>query len=182
MQQSPPASRVVNLHVPSLTSHPPLQVGCESATKTGMVMVFGEITTTAKVDYEAVVRKTCRDIGFTSAEVGLDADKCKVPAGPPPKHTSFAAGSKDYLHQKLGAHQEPRPPVLRLKEGSVAIGKPPIAALSITFVALSLLSARWDRLCQAAPTICFCRASTGQHPPCCREGVLTPSACSVTLP
>ena len=43
-----------------------------------MVMVFGEITTTAKVDYEAVVRKTCRDIGFTSAEVGLDADKCKV--------------------------------------------------------------------------------------------------------
>jgi len=41
-------------------------------------MVFGEITTTAKVDYEAVVRKTCRDIGFTSEDVGLDADKCKV--------------------------------------------------------------------------------------------------------
>lgn len=56
------------------------QVGCESATKTGMVMVFGEITTSAKVDYEAIVRKTCRDIGFTSAEVGLDADKCKVPS------------------------------------------------------------------------------------------------------
>ena len=57
----------------------PSQVGCETATKTGMVMVFGEITTSAKVDYEAIVRKTCRDIGFTSAEVGLDADKCKVP-------------------------------------------------------------------------------------------------------
>lgn len=42
------------------------------------VMVFGEITTTAKVDYEAIVRKTCRDIGFTSEDVGLDADKCKV--------------------------------------------------------------------------------------------------------
>jgi S-adenosylmethionine synthetase len=41
-------------------------------------MVFGEITTSAKVDYEAVVRKTCRDIGFTSEDVGLDADKCKV--------------------------------------------------------------------------------------------------------
>lgn len=41
-------------------------------------MVFGEITTTAKVDYEAVVRKTCREIGFTSEDVGLDADKCKV--------------------------------------------------------------------------------------------------------
>jgi len=58
----------------------PSQVGCETATKTGMVMVFGEITTSAKVDYEAIVRKTCRDIGFTSAEVGLDADKCKVPS------------------------------------------------------------------------------------------------------
>jgi hypothetical protein len=42
------------------------------------VMVFGEITTSAKVDYEAVVRKTCRDIGFISEDVGLDADKCKV--------------------------------------------------------------------------------------------------------
>lgn len=44
-------------------------------------MVFGEITTRAKVDYEAVVRKTCRDIGFISDDVGLDADKCKVCAG-----------------------------------------------------------------------------------------------------
>jgi hypothetical protein len=53
-------------------------VACETATKTGMVMVFGEITTAAKVDYEAIVRKTCRDIGFTSEDVGLDADTCKV--------------------------------------------------------------------------------------------------------
>ena len=41
-------------------------------------MVFGEITTRAKVDYEAIVRKTCRNIGFISDDVGLDADKCKV--------------------------------------------------------------------------------------------------------
>lgn len=54
------------------------QVACETATKTGMVMVFGEITTSAKVDYEAVVRKTCKEIGFTSEDVGLDADTCKV--------------------------------------------------------------------------------------------------------
>lgn len=57
------------------------QVACETCTKTNMVMVFGEITTKAKVDYEAIVRKTCREIGFTSADVGLDADKCKVRAG-----------------------------------------------------------------------------------------------------
>ncbi len=44
------------------------------------VMVFGEITTRAKVDYEAVVRKTVKEIGFISDDVGLDADKCKVGA------------------------------------------------------------------------------------------------------
>ena len=43
-----------------------------------MIMVFGEITTKAKVDYEAVVRKTARDSGFVSDDVGLDADKCEV--------------------------------------------------------------------------------------------------------
>ena len=43
-----------------------------------MIMVFGEITTKAKVDYEAIVRKTAREIGFTPDDVGLVADKCKV--------------------------------------------------------------------------------------------------------
>ena len=41
-------------------------------------MVFGEITTLAKVDYEKVVRDTCREVGFIAADVGLDADNCKV--------------------------------------------------------------------------------------------------------
>lgn len=43
-----------------------------------MVMVFGEITTKAKVDYEAVVRRVCKEIGFVSDDVGLDGDKCRV--------------------------------------------------------------------------------------------------------
>ena len=55
-----------------------MQVACETATKTNMVMVFGEITTKAKVDYEAVVRRVCKEVGFTSDDVGLDCDKCKV--------------------------------------------------------------------------------------------------------
>ena len=41
-------------------------------------MVFGEITTKAKVDYEKVVRDTVRNIGFTSDDVGIDADKMNV--------------------------------------------------------------------------------------------------------
>ena len=45
-----------------------------------MAMVFGEITTEAKVDYEKIVRTTCRSIGFISADdgLGLEADKCNV--------------------------------------------------------------------------------------------------------
>ena len=51
-----------------LAQDPDAKVACETATKTNMVMVFGEITTTAKVDYEAVVRQVCKDIGFNSEE------------------------------------------------------------------------------------------------------------------
>lgn len=61
-----------------LEQDPDSKVACETATKTNMVMVFGEITTKANVDYEAVVRRVCKEVGFTSDDVGLDCDKCKV--------------------------------------------------------------------------------------------------------
>ncbi|KAG2326075.1 hypothetical protein Bca52824_008803 [Brassica carinata] len=61
-----------------LEQDPESKVACETCTKTNMVMVFGEITTKAKVDYDKIVRDTCRAIGFVSADVGLDADNCIV--------------------------------------------------------------------------------------------------------
>ncbi|GBG89599.1 hypothetical protein CBR_g49389 [Chara braunii] len=61
-----------------LAEDPDSKVACETCTKTGMVMVFGEITTRASVDYEKIVRETCRGIGFISEEVGLNCDTCKV--------------------------------------------------------------------------------------------------------
>ncbi|KAG2697787.1 hypothetical protein I3843_07G121900 [Carya illinoinensis] len=61
-----------------LAQDPDSKVACETCTKTNMVMVFGEITTKANVDYEKIVRETCRTIGFVSDDVGLDADNCKV--------------------------------------------------------------------------------------------------------
>ncbi|KAF8370092.1 hypothetical protein HHK36_031871 [Tetracentron sinense] len=61
-----------------LEKDPESKVACETCTKTNMVMVFSEITTTAKVNYEKIVRDTCRGIGFVSADVGLDADNGKV--------------------------------------------------------------------------------------------------------
>jgi S-adenosylmethionine synthetase len=57
---------------------PDSRVACETCTKTDMVMIFGEITTKAKLDYEKIVRDTVKEIGFTSAEVGLDGTNCKV--------------------------------------------------------------------------------------------------------
>jgi len=54
------------------------RVACETLVKTGMVMVAGEITTTAWVDIEALVREVVTDIGYTSSEMGFDGDSCAV--------------------------------------------------------------------------------------------------------
>ncbi|WP_298939741.1 methionine adenosyltransferase [uncultured Psychromonas sp.] len=54
------------------------RVACETYVKTGMVMVGGEITTDAWVDIEQITRDTVREIGYTSSEMGFDADSCAV--------------------------------------------------------------------------------------------------------
>ena len=54
------------------------RVACETMIKTGMVVVAGEITTEAIVDFEAVVRKTVLDIGYSDNEMGFDGATCAV--------------------------------------------------------------------------------------------------------
>ena len=54
------------------------RVACETFCTTGVVTVMGEITTTAQIDIPSIVRKTVRDIGYTSSEYGFDADSCAV--------------------------------------------------------------------------------------------------------
>ena len=61
-----------------LEQDPMGRVACETVTTTGMITVMGEISTTAYVDIPGIVRKTIRDIGYTSSEYGFDADGCAV--------------------------------------------------------------------------------------------------------
>lgn len=57
---------------------PMSRVACETATTTGVVMVMGEITTSAYIDIPKIVRDTVREIGYTRAKYGFDADTCGV--------------------------------------------------------------------------------------------------------
>jgi S-adenosylmethionine synthetase len=61
-----------------LAQDPASRVACETVTKTGFVLLAGEITTKAVLDYPKIVRDAVRDIGFTSSDMGFDADSCAV--------------------------------------------------------------------------------------------------------
>ena len=59
-----------------LTDDPDARVACETATTTGLVLVMGEITTSTYVDFQAIVRDTVKEIGYTNAEYGFDHLTC----------------------------------------------------------------------------------------------------------
>ena len=61
-----------------LAQDPMSRVACETMASTGFVVVCGEITTSANVNYQEVVRNTIREIGYTSSDIGFDADTCAV--------------------------------------------------------------------------------------------------------
>ena len=54
------------------------RIACETMINTGMVVLSGEITTSANIDYQTVARNTIREIGYTSEAMGFDSDSCEV--------------------------------------------------------------------------------------------------------
>lgn len=61
-----------------LAQDPMSRVACETCTKNNMIMVMGEITTKADIDYDKIIRDTIRKIGYNKSEYGFDADTCEV--------------------------------------------------------------------------------------------------------
>ena len=61
-----------------LALDPMSRVACETATTTGSIWVFGEVTTNAYVEIEQLVRKTVAEIGYTASDIGFDAATCGV--------------------------------------------------------------------------------------------------------
>ncbi len=61
-----------------LSEDPEARVACETCCTTGLVMVMGEITTTAYVDIQSIVRDTVRKIGYDRAKYGFDCDTCGI--------------------------------------------------------------------------------------------------------
>lgn len=85
-----------------LAQDPHGRVACETIVTTGQVHVFGEIRTTAHVDYGALIRKTINDIGYTNADYGFDGDHCGILISLGRQSTDIAMGVDQSKEAKNG--------------------------------------------------------------------------------
>lgn len=85
-----------------LRQDPLSRVACETATKTGFVMLLGEITTAAFVNFDVLVRKVINEIGYDSSEKGFDGNTCGVQAAIASQSSDIAQGVDQALEAKTG--------------------------------------------------------------------------------
>ena len=85
-----------------LRQDPMSRVACETCCTTGLVMVMGEITTNAIVDYQSIVRETVREIGYDRAKYGFDCDSCAVLSTIHKQSPDIAMGVDKSLEAKEG--------------------------------------------------------------------------------
>ena len=86
-----------------LEEDPRARVACETLVKTGMVIIAGEVTTTAWVDLEDIVRNTIRDIGYNSSEIGFDGASCAVLNAIGKQSPDIAMGVDESANHEQGA-------------------------------------------------------------------------------
>ena len=84
-----------------LAQDPMSRVACETAITTGLVLVMGEVTTTAQVDLQNIIRNTIREIGYDASEKGFDANTCGVLVALDKQSTDIAMGVDKALEAKL---------------------------------------------------------------------------------
>ena len=88
-----------------LAQDPKARVACETLLTTGLIVLAGEVTTSATVDYPAVVRRVVREVGYTSSDMGFDAETCGVMVALGKQSIDIALGvDADASHHKdIGA-------------------------------------------------------------------------------
>jgi len=86
-----------------LAQDPSSRVACETMITTGMVVLAGEVTTTAQVSIPELVRETIRDIGYTDSAMGFDCDTCAVMVALDPQSPDIAQGVDSSEEKAQGA-------------------------------------------------------------------------------
>jgi S-adenosylmethionine synthetase len=86
-----------------LAQDPRGRVACESLLTTGLVVIAGEITTSAEVDFRTIAREVIRDIGYRSSDMGFDADTCAVIVSVGQQSADIAQGVDEAEGHEQGA-------------------------------------------------------------------------------
>jgi S-adenosylmethionine synthetase len=90
-----------------LAQDPMSRVACETATKTGFVMLLGEITTNAHIDFDKLARKVIIDIGYDDSDKGFDGNSCGVQVAIAKQSSDIDMGvSKSDEDKKSGSHED----------------------------------------------------------------------------
>jgi len=88
-----PCDRISDSIVDAAMAQDPMsRVACETLCTAGLIIVSGEITTNAQINYAEVARQACRDIGYTDPEIGFDADSCGVLTSIHPQSPDISQG------------------------------------------------------------------------------------------
>lgn len=85
-----------------LEKDPNARVACETTVTTGLVVVVGEVSTSAYIDIQKVVRKTIKDIGYTGGQYGFDGDNCAVMVAIDEQSSDIAQGVDTSLETRNG--------------------------------------------------------------------------------